>query len=64
MKNTTPPVPLTLTSRVDQVFPMLTPEQIARLAVHGQVRPSSVVRCSWRPGNRPHGFSSSPRGTS
>src|SRR5438128_4758815 len=38
MKNTTPPVPLALTSRVDQVFPMLTPEQIARLAVHGQVR--------------------------
>jgi len=29
---------LALTSRVDQVFPMLTPEQIARLAVHGQVR--------------------------
>src|SRR5256886_15274376 len=39
MKKTTPPVPLALTSRVDQVFPMLTPEQIARLAVHGQVRP-------------------------
>src|SRR5438128_2782960 len=38
MKKTTPPVPLALTSRVDQVFPMLTPEQIARLAVHGQVR--------------------------
>ena len=38
MQNTTPPVPLALTSRVDQVFPMLTPEQIARLAVHGQVR--------------------------
>jgi thioredoxin reductase (NADPH) len=29
---------LTLTSRVDQVFPMLTSEQIARIAVHGQVR--------------------------
>src|SRR6266581_9760238 len=38
MKKTTPPVPLALTSRVDQVFPMLTPEQIARIAVHGQVR--------------------------
>ena len=38
MKNTTPSVPLARTSRVDQVFPMLTPEQIARLAVHGQVR--------------------------
>jgi len=38
MQHTTPPVPLTLASRVDQVFPMLTPEQSARLAVHGQVR--------------------------
>ena len=38
MKNTTPSVPLARTSRVDQVFPMLTPEQITRLAVHGQVR--------------------------
>src|SRR2546428_12847447 len=38
MKNTTPPVPLALTSRVDQVFPTLTPEQIARVAMHGQVR--------------------------
>src|SRR5437867_3472372 len=39
MTDTIPPVPLALTSRVDQMFPMLTPEQIARLAVHGQVRP-------------------------
>src|SRR5437868_1213711 len=38
MPDTTPPVPLTLTSRVDQTFPMLTAEQVARLAVHGQVR--------------------------
>src|SRR3989475_1054022 len=38
MKKTTPPVPLALTSRVDQVFPMLTSAQIARIAVHGQVR--------------------------
>jgi thioredoxin reductase (NADPH) len=29
---------LTLASRVDQVFPILTSEQIARIAVHGQVR--------------------------
>jgi len=29
---------LTLTSRVDQAFPMLTSAQIARIAVHGQVR--------------------------
>jgi thioredoxin reductase (NADPH) len=32
------PIPLTLTARVDQVFPTLTPAQIARVAVHGQVR--------------------------
>jgi len=38
MPETTPPVPLTLASRVGQVFPILTPEQIARIAVHGQVR--------------------------
>ena len=38
MPETTPPVPLTLASRVDQVFPTLTAAQIARLAVHGQVR--------------------------
>src|SRR5205809_7184657 len=38
MADTIPPVPLTLTSRVDQAFPMLTSAQIARIAVHGQVR--------------------------
>ena len=38
MPETPPPVPLTLAARVDQVFPMLTSEQIARIAVHGQVR--------------------------
>ena len=38
MTDTIPPVPLTLTSRVDQAFPMLTSAQIARIAVHGQVR--------------------------
>jgi thioredoxin reductase (NADPH) len=38
MTDTIPSVPLTLASRVDQVFPMLTSEQIARIAAHGQVR--------------------------
>src|SRR6266705_5221996 len=38
MTDTIPPVPLTLNSRVDQAFPMLTSAQIARIAVHGQVR--------------------------
>ena len=38
MTDTMLPVPLTLASRVDQVFPTLTAAQIARLAVHGQVR--------------------------
>ncbi|HEY3202839.1 MAG TPA: FAD-dependent oxidoreductase, partial [Thermoanaerobaculia bacterium] len=31
--------PLTLSSRADHVFPTLTPEQIARVAAHGRVRP-------------------------
>ncbi|HSB82057.1 MAG TPA: FAD-dependent oxidoreductase [Candidatus Methylomirabilis sp.] len=34
----TPPVPLTLASPLDQMFPKLTPEQIARIAAHGHVR--------------------------
>ena len=38
MTDTMLPVPLTRASRVDQVFPTLTAAQIARLAVHGQVR--------------------------
>src|SRR2546428_13893930 len=38
MTDTIPPVPLTLPSRVDQAFPILTSEQIARIAAHGQVR--------------------------
>jgi hypothetical protein len=38
MTETTSPVPLTLASPVDQVFPTLTPAQIARLAAHGHVR--------------------------
>jgi thioredoxin reductase (NADPH) len=38
MTETTSPVPLTLTARVDQVFPTLTPAQLARLAAHGHVR--------------------------
>ena len=38
MTETTSPVPLTLASRVDQVFPTLTPAQIARVAAHGHVR--------------------------
>jgi thioredoxin reductase (NADPH) len=38
MTDITPPVPLTLASRVDQVFPTLTSEQIARVAAHGHVR--------------------------
>ncbi len=30
---------VTLSSRTDQIFPTLTPEQLARLAAHGRVRP-------------------------
>jgi thioredoxin reductase (NADPH) len=35
---TTPPVPLTVASNVDHVFPTLTAEQIARVAAHGRAR--------------------------
>ena len=38
MADPSPPVPLTLAARVDQVLPTLTPAQIARVAAHGQVR--------------------------
>jgi thioredoxin reductase (NADPH) len=34
-----PDVRVTLSSGADQVFPTLTPEQVARVAVHGRVRP-------------------------
>src|ERR1700675_663192 len=34
----TPAVPLTSTSRVDHVFPVLTPAQVGRIAPHGHVR--------------------------
>ncbi len=34
----TSPLPLTLASPIDQMFPRLTPEQIARIAAHGHVR--------------------------
>ena len=33
------PIPLTLAPREEQVFPKLTPEQIARVAAHGRRRP-------------------------
>jgi thioredoxin reductase (NADPH) len=33
------PIPPSLPSRADQTFPTLTPEQIARVAAHGSVRP-------------------------
>ena len=35
---TTSPVPLTVASNVDHVFPTLTAEQIARVAAHGRAR--------------------------
>src|ERR1700737_3319469 len=38
MTDTALPTPLTLTSRVDQVFPTLTPAQVKRIASHGRVR--------------------------
>jgi thioredoxin reductase (NADPH) len=38
MTDTTFPVPLTLTSGVERMFPTLTPAQVKRIAVHGRVR--------------------------
>ena len=32
------PLPLTMASREEQIFPTLTPEQIARVAAHGRTR--------------------------
>jgi thioredoxin reductase (NADPH) len=39
MTEPAPPVPATLDSRADQIFPTLTPAQRARIAAHGRVRP-------------------------
>ena len=64
MPETTPPVPLTLASRVDQVFPILTSEQIARIAVHGQVRHVQRGEVLMEAGDRLRDFSSLPRVTS
>jgi len=57
MSDTTPPVPLTLASRADQVFPTLTPEQIARVAAHGHVRRVERGEVLLEPGDQnPRGF--------
>src|SRR5437016_14554489 len=52
MSDTTPPVPLTLASRADQVFPTLTPEQIARVAAHGRVRRGERGEVLLEPGDQ------------
>src|SRR4051812_42971923 len=38
MTDNAQPVPLTMDSRADQVFPTLTPAQVARVHAHGRVR--------------------------
>jgi thioredoxin reductase (NADPH) len=38
MSDNTRPVPLTTDARADQVFPTLTPPQVARISAHGRVR--------------------------
>ena len=38
MTTATPALPLTATSRTEQLFPILTPAQVARIATHGRVR--------------------------
>ncbi len=52
MTDTYPPVPLTLASRLDQVFPTLTPAQIARIAAHGHVRPVQPGEVLVEPGEK------------
>jgi thioredoxin reductase (NADPH) len=39
MTDVATPLPSTVTSRLDHIFPTLTPAQIARVAAHGRVRP-------------------------
>jgi hypothetical protein len=39
MSSPSPDFPLPMSAPVEQVFPTLTPEQIARVAAHGRVRP-------------------------
>ena len=56
MTDTMLPVPLTLASRVDQVFPTLTAAQTARLAVHGQVRPVQRGEVLMEAGEQPSRF--------
>jgi thioredoxin reductase (NADPH) len=38
MTDTTPAIPLTVSSRVEHVFPTLTPAQVTRVAAHGHLR--------------------------
>lgn len=39
MTDTAPPAAPTVSSRIDQIFPTLTPAQVARVAAHGFTRP-------------------------
>src|SRR5438445_578539 len=39
MSTPTPDFPLPMSAPAEQVFPTLTPQQIARVATHGRVRP-------------------------
>ncbi len=39
MSSAKPDIRVTVSARADQIFPTLTPEQVARVAAHGRVRP-------------------------
>jgi thioredoxin reductase (NADPH) len=56
MTDTAPSVPLPVGSRVDHVFPRLTPAQIARIASHGRVRQMRRGDVLVEPGQQPVPF--------
>jgi thioredoxin reductase (NADPH) len=56
MSSPTPDFPLPMSAPVEQVFPTLTPEQIARVAAHGRVRPVRAGEVLQSAGDRVDSF--------
>ena len=54
--------PLTLSARIDQMFPTLTPAQIARIAAHGRTASDPARRGAHRGGRRGHAVLRGRRG--
>jgi thioredoxin reductase (NADPH) len=52
MSDTTLAMPLTLTERIDQIFPTLTATQIARIAAHGRTRQIEEGEVLQEPGDQ------------